>query len=421
MKDTSGAPGFWFLPFAAACAALSFWLAMQTASSGNSAVELVAPIVGVVSSAAAVFLGHISYPRVQNLKIYLAGYLTGLTSLLFLLPDMLARYAPGGSGSLPTHYQAVLFALAAADIVMVALVPSFVTYRATRLITLGAAAAKTVAVALYWAFRDQDGFLDSVVPGSLISPAGAISVVVVALIVTVHLLPPRNGFYTDGIGAGYTLIAATGWFGAVIAQSGIVTADSFGRMLFSVLPFYLSLSIVLHWFSRMEHRASYDPLLQIYNRGYCNLILSERSDVNTRPPFAVAMVDIDHFKQVNDTYGHQAGDEVLHNVAQLVRRYVVPGGIACRYGGEELAIFFPETTGAEAARIMRGVREAVEMLPVTHAGTRIGVTVSVGVSVREQGPQSLADVVSAADRALYLCKQRGRNQVRMTRLREKQA
>ena len=98
--------------------------------------------------------------------------------------------------------------------------------------------------------------------------------------------------------------------------------------------------------------------------------------MNVTPPFAVAMVDIDHFKNVNDTYGHQAGDAVLHSVAQTLLRTLSPQGTVCRYGGEELAVFFPQKKTSEVVPLMERAREEIEKSKTESGKKRISVTIS---------------------------------------------
>jgi diguanylate cyclase (GGDEF)-like protein len=150
-------------------------------------------------------------------------------------------------------------------------------------------------------------------------------------------------------------------------------------------------------------------------------ILNERSKLNCTPPFAIAMVDIDHFKKVNDTYGHQTGDVVLHAVAQAVKHAVLPDGVLCRYGGEELVVFFSQQTAVEIRSIMEETREAVERTRIKSGKNTLSITISAGISHRASMTQSLSDVVAAADRALYKAKEGGRNQVKVAKTPEKKA
>jgi diguanylate cyclase (GGDEF)-like protein len=125
------------------------------------------------------------------------------------------------------------------------------------------------------------------------------------------------------------------------------------------------------------------------------------------------MVDIDHFKNVNDSYGHQAGDQVLYNIAQTICREVVPDGVVCRYGGEELIIFFSQKTAKQVAPIVEKMRETIEKSKTKTAKKSLSVTVSCGISCREGPNQSIMEVIHAADKALYKAKEGGRNQVKM--------
>ena len=127
--------------------------------------------------------------------------------------------------------------------------------------------------------------------------------------------------------------------------------------------------------------------------------------------FSIAMIDIDYFKRINDTYGHDAGDRVLHTIAQLVRSYALPRGITCRYGGEELAIFFPQTNLDKAFAISERINRAVSRtaLPMTKNKREI-LTVSIGVASNQEG-ENVLHTLKKADSALYRAKEEGRNRV----------
>jgi two-component system cell cycle response regulator len=157
-----------------------------------------------------------------------------------------------------------------------------------------------------------------------------------------------------------------------------------------------------------------DPLTGLSNRRYLEthleaLIEQARS---CGQPLSVLMADIDHFKSVNDTYGHAAGDAVLREFAQRLRRNVRAVDLVCRLGGEEFIIAMPDT----AAELVRHVGERVcsciagEAFQIDHA-TRVSVTVSVGVATLED-PAACADaLLRSVDEALYAAKRTGRNRV----------
>jgi diguanylate cyclase (GGDEF)-like protein len=164
----------------------------------------------------------------------------------------------------------------------------------------------------------------------------------------------------------------------------------------------------------LQELASRDPLTEIYNRRYfleLSAIELERARRAGRHA-SLLMIDIDHFKKVNDSYGHSAGDEVLKGVVLCIQGLLRDGDLFARIGGEELVVLMPET-GLDAARVVaERLRAAIaaESLPVPSGGT-VSVTASIGLAVSAVPPESLADLLERADRALYAAKAAGRNLV----------
>ena len=128
---------------------------------------------------------------------------------------------------------------------------------------------------------------------------------------------------------------------------------------------------------------------------------------------SIIVGDVDHFKKVNDTFGHEAGDAVLRSVAEVFMGCVRAEDVCARYGGEEIAILLPETPLARAAEVAERVRRAIEARPIEFDGKRIAVTASFGVAGYPESTALRDGVFAAADRALYEAKGRGRNQVRI--------
>lgn len=156
-----------------------------------------------------------------------------------------------------------------------------------------------------------------------------------------------------------------------------------------------------------------DALTDIDNRRALEMQLDVLAAPAQRIPLAVMMVDIDHFKRLNDTHGHQAGDACIRAVAQVLRRHARRShDVAARYGGEEFCLLLPGCGEPEAQRIAESLREAVERLEVPHAGQRLRLTASIGVALRADAvhltPRTL---IAQADRALYAAKAGGRNRV----------
>lgn len=157
-----------------------------------------------------------------------------------------------------------------------------------------------------------------------------------------------------------------------------------------------------------------DPNTGLYNRRY----LEETSSRELRrlersgQPMAVIMLDVDHFKQFNDTFGHEAGDLVLKQVASTLLDHAREGDVVSRYGGEEFAVMMPGTSLVDAAERAEALRKAVKQLHLAHRGRTLGtITASFGVSAFPELGASWAEIVNAADRSLYQAKADGRDRV----------
>jgi diguanylate cyclase len=125
--------------------------------------------------------------------------------------------------------------------------------------------------------------------------------------------------------------------------------------------------------------------------------------------FSLAMLDIDHFKRFNDSYGHQAGDEVLRRISRVLCANAREGDIVARYGGEEIAVLFPATTVDQAQELVERMRESIDLAYFRFSGVSLHVTASLGVAAL--GPkEDPAELVKRADAALYAAKEAGRNQ-----------
>jgi diguanylate cyclase (GGDEF)-like protein len=130
-----------------------------------------------------------------------------------------------------------------------------------------------------------------------------------------------------------------------------------------------------------------------------------------RTSLVVLMADIDHFKRVNDEYGHVAGDHVLRGVAEVLRCMTRSTDVVGRYGGEELIVIGPQNSASGATVLAERMRETVEAGRFGVGDRKLGVTVSIGVAEYHNGMSSPEDLVDAADRALYDAKEKGRNRV----------
>lgn len=163
---------------------------------------------------------------------------------------------------------------------------------------------------------------------------------------------------------------------------------------------------------RLRAQATIDPLTGCHNRrGFDEILATEllRAQRYTRP-LTLVLLDIDHFKKINDDFGHEVGDHALQRIGRAVRHTFRSTDSACRYGGEEFALVFPETGKEEGMRLAERLRVLIGSLP-PNAEVPRSLTASFGVaSFPEDGPDT-AELIRAADRALYQAKARGRNRV----------
>jgi diguanylate cyclase (GGDEF)-like protein len=125
-------------------------------------------------------------------------------------------------------------------------------------------------------------------------------------------------------------------------------------------------------------------------------------------PLSLVLLDIDHFKRINDDFGHEVGDHALQRIGRAVRHTFRNTDSACRYGGEEFALIFPETPKDEGAKLAERLRVLVESLP-PNAEVPRSLTASFGVACFPDDAESIPDLIRAADRALYQAKSNGRN------------
>jgi two-component system, cell cycle response regulator len=161
----------------------------------------------------------------------------------------------------------------------------------------------------------------------------------------------------------------------------------------------------------MQTFKTHDPMTEAYNkRAFLTEIEKEAGFAKRHnQPLSLVMFDLDHFKRVNDTYGHQAGDLVLRSVARKVSETIRKEDIFARYGGEEFAILLRNTDIEGAFIIAERIRRAIEDLEVTHNGRRIPCTISVGIARLDENIARPMDLIEAADERLYQAKRKGRN------------
>lgn len=164
----------------------------------------------------------------------------------------------------------------------------------------------------------------------------------------------------------------------------------------------------------LRHQSVRDPLTGLFNRRYMEETLDREIVRSARrvEAIAVAMCDLDHFKQFNNTFGHEAGDLVLREVSSILQLKIRQGDIACRYGGEEFVLILPEATAAIAAERTEAIRKEVEGLALTYRGHTLGrITISIGTAMFPDDGATAEELVRAADKSLFQAKTEGRDRV----------
>jgi two-component system, cell cycle response regulator len=158
--------------------------------------------------------------------------------------------------------------------------------------------------------------------------------------------------------------------------------------------------------------ANIDSLTQLYNKKYFIDVLSKEFSFSrrTKQALSLLMIDVDHFKRINDTYGHMAGDLVLKSIGAYLLQHLRLENIACRYGGEEFAIILRNVSGDLAEHIAERLRQAMEAEKIIYRTTPIQITISIGIATFDTNNfETIEDFIRKADEHLYEAKQMGRN------------
>lgn len=163
------------------------------------------------------------------------------------------------------------------------------------------------------------------------------------------------------------------------------------------------------------HRQSIqDPLTGLFNRRYLEATLERelRRSEREQQPLGIIMLDVDYFKQFNDTFGHMAGDTLLQELGKFLKEQIRAGDIACRYGGEEFMLILPAAPLEIVQQRAEQIRTLVKLLNVQHRQQSLGeITLSLGVAIFPSHGLTSEEVIRAADAALYQAKAEGRDRV----------
>jgi len=180
----------------------------------------------------------------------------------------------------------------------------------------------------------------------------------------------------------------------------------------NAIKFFTSTSVEANYHEELIDLAIYDSLTGFYNRRRFRAMLDEElGAAKTSAPLSVLLMDLDHFKQINDRFGHLVGDQVLSVVAQVMREHAPTDAAIGRLGGEEFALAVHGKTRTEAVALAETLRAAVSSRPIETRDERLQVTISIGVAQSGVDGDTPSDLLRRADERMYAAKQAGRNRV----------
>ncbi len=219
---------------------------------------------------------------------------------------------------------------------------------------------------------------------------------------------------------GYFLFAGTLWmFRDSLGMLSLIPSSLLflgGIFVFFVGQLALKTINYIKDLAVLKQESITDALTGLRNRRYFDQRISEEVALSTRYklPLTLMLIDVDHFKKINDTYGHTVGDEVLQTLSKIIQNVVRDSDIVARYGGEEIVIITPNTTKEEAAILAERLREKVEQTKVATIATTqevVQVTISIGLCSLSPIITDKEALLEESDQSLYLAKKYGRNRV----------
>ena len=216
------------------------------------------------------------------------------------------------------------------------------------------------------------------------------------------------------------LVEEFNWYLVVLEHGTPGEGRLYGTLLMNIIISLIITLIILviaamtlgNYQKKLETLATTDRLTGITSRQMFEILYKQayKSNLRRQTPLALLLIDIDHFKQVNDTYGHPAGDQVLQGVAQALDQETRGDDVLFRWGGEEFLILLSNCTIDQARTSAERFRSSIEELALYRGDTTLKVTISIGIAQLQDG-ENIDSLISRADKALYLAKKNGRNRV----------
>jgi|GEM_PF-3458764 len=208
----------------------------------------------------------------------------------------------------------------------------------------------------------------------------------------------------------YVMMSAVGIISYISARSNeqaLIEADRAGELAQAHAE-------LARAYAHMEELATHDPTTKLFNHHALDERLAQEIATATREgyPLGIIFADLDHFKRINDTWGHHSGDQALVHLAQCLREQARAGDTIARFGGEEFVILLPRQDLAAVTQMAERIRHTIETTPMLLADdAAIAMTISLGVAIFPHDGRTAEDVLAAADAAMYVAKSSGRNRV----------
>jgi len=204
---------------------------------------------------------------------------------------------------------------------------------------------------------------------------------------------------------------------AILYMENNLTANVFTSERLELLGIIASQAAISLENAKLFKLATIDGLTGLVVPRYFHLLLDNEIERSRRfdRPVSLLMIDIDNFKQFNDTYGHLQGDEALKSVAQLLRDNIRRIDVAARYGGEEFVLILPETNAEQALEAGEKIRRGIEAQCIPYDRSQLQVTVSIGVATIPYHALEKKSLIASADEALYTSKRNGKNRITVGR------
>lgn len=347
------------------------------------------------------FFGNVNFPDREEYREFQYKFLMVLLAAGAIATAGFIIPAQGGSAPIPIEHVRSMMIFTAVSILLFFLLrgrkqwftPVVWMYEISSLLELGSAMIYVPGdeLRILWLFTN--------IPGAYLLLGRLMGTVVTILIII-------------GLAFGNAHMAAP--------YSPNALATAIISMIYSAAFFYAYASRSVNFFMRMrdsneklEFMATRDPLTGILNaRAYyefCDGMIKLAKRNNT--PYAVLFIDLDHFKSINDTYGHAAGDLVLRSVAECLGKNIRRSDGLGRIGGEEFSIFLPNTSFDDAMALAENIRAAIEAIMPSIGDGRRKITASIGVAKNQHSEQSMLEIQRQADLAMYQAKSAGRNRV----------